>query len=1201
MIMRPGQVWFLLVFLAAGVTKAQADDTLAAKAHAILQKYCARCHGEDGSLEGGLSYILDRDKLVTRKKIVPGDTAKSLLYRKVVGGKMPPADIKQRPTADEVATLRRWIEAGAVAAGPKKPDRAPLSEATVLALVREDLETLEKRTRRFTRYFSLAPQYNLGATDAELQTYRNAVAKLINSLSWHPRVTVPKPVGPAGVVLRIDLRQFMWDANLWNRLVADYPYGVLHDTAAARAAVVGTASRVPVLRADWFIASASRAPLYYDLLQIPTNVNELERQLRVDVTQDVLQERVARAGFNGSGVSRNNRVLERHVSVHGAYWRTYDFDAVPENLVERDLLLPDRRNLFAYPLGPGGTDNTFQHAGGEIIFSLPNGLQGFMLVNAENNRINKGPIVIVSDPRRPDRAVEAGVSCMSCHFAGINKKDDQIRGHVGKNPKAFPEKEAELIRALYVPAEKMRTLMDEDAEQYRKALEKTGNKITQTEPVSTLTRRYEADVDLETAAAEVGLRPRDFIAKVLPRQEVARNLGGLKAAGTTVSRQVMVQAFGDVAKALRLGSVLLPGAAAQTLPDNTGEVDPLQGETRQTNAATFSRDGSLALLASADRSVRLWDVEAGRELRRFVGHAGSVWSVAFSPDRKFAASGSADTSVRLWDVETGNERARLDGHGALVIAIAFSPDGKRLLSASLDHALILWDIETGKQIRRITGPKFVNALLFTPDGKQVFAAADRAIHLLDLSSGREVRAFDGHTDSVTSVALSPDRKQLLSGSDDGGVRLWDVASGRIVRSFIGHQGYVKTVAFSPDGKQVLSGASDATVRLWETGTGRESKRFTKHEATLLGLSFVPDGSATLSASSDAEVRVWRFAKRGGESPPEVLPTVPPEGQGELLRPARQLSLPGTPGELFLSPDGRWLYTATFAQSKLIRVDANGLKRAGEISLIPDAEAMTMTPDGKTLVVVSSRRDRAGRGTVQVIDAVQWKTRKSFEIVAVPYDVAADDRGRIYLSGGAGDWTDVAVVDARTGQILARWGGVWTRSLLRLSSDQRKLLAATQGVTPGSVDAFSIPARFDEKPKPTPSPARKAYPLGGPFVVSPDGLVLCRSGAVLHASDLTYELAVKPFLAAAFAPRQKTTFLTTEDGSLLVLGADLKTRSRFRLSGVGFQAVCDSAQGKLYVAVFDPKTLTARPGERGASELHVYDLKGVVGSRLAEMK
>src|SRR5262249_25946561 len=144
----------------------------------------------------------------------------------------------------------------------------------------------------------------------------------------------PRPVGADGLVLAIDLRDLLWDATLWNRVLADYPYGVLQDSAVSRAVLVHTANRMPVVRADWFVATASRAPLYYDLLQLPTNLSELERQLRVDVNLDIQQERVARAGFLGSGISRNNRVLERHDAQNGYYWRTYDFDAVPQNLGE---------------------------------------------------------------------------------------------------------------------------------------------------------------------------------------------------------------------------------------------------------------------------------------------------------------------------------------------------------------------------------------------------------------------------------------------------------------------------------------------------------------------------------------------------------------------------------------------------------------------------------------------------------------------------------------------------------------------------------------------------------------------------------------------------------------------------------------------------------------------------------------------------
>ena len=553
-----------------------------------------------------------------------------------------------------------------------------VSEEAVLGIILADLEKVDRRARRFTRYFTVAPLANGGASPDELRTYRNALGKLLNSLSWHQKITLPQPVYADRLVLRIDLRDYLWDATLWNRLLTEYPYGILQDSAVSRAVLVHTATRLPVVRLDWFVATASRAPLYYDLLQLPTNLSELEKQLRVDVGEDIRQERVARAGFLGSGISRNNRVLERHDALHGAYWRTYDFDAVPQNLAERDLLLPDRRNIFAYPLGPGFGDNGgFQHAGGEAIFNLPNGLQAYILVNAANTRIDKGPTAIVSDPKRPDRAVEAGVSCMSCHASGILLKEDQMRDHIGRNPKLFARNEADLIRALYIPRDKMTALMKEDGERFQRALEKTGLKVGSVEVVMTLTLRHEADVDLPTLAAELGRRPEEVLPRLLQSEVLSRNLGALKVPGGTVARQVVVQSFADLVRELRLGTPFQPGLVGQTVADNTGEADPLESQSNPANAAVISRDGRVVALASNDKTVRLVDVSNGRDIRRFIGHPASLWAVALSADGTRILSGGKDGSVRLWDTDSGRELRKFDGHADLVTAVALSPDGHR--------------------------------------------------------------------------------------------------------------------------------------------------------------------------------------------------------------------------------------------------------------------------------------------------------------------------------------------------------------------------------------------------------------------------------------------------------------------------------------------------------------------------------------------
>ncbi len=1185
---------------------------LARQAQAILKASCHRCHGQDGSLEGGMNYVLDRDKLITRKKIIPGQAEQSPLFKRIASGKMPPAGEMPRPAAAEVALLRRWIDGGAPAGSPTLA-RAAVTEAEVVEWIYADLQTIEKRARRFTRYFTLTTLANAGAGPDELQSYRNALAKLLNSLSWHPRITLPRPIDPRGLVLRIDLRDYQWDANLWNRLLAEYPYGILQDSGIGRAVMVATANRMPYVRLDWFVANASRAPLYYDLLQMPTNLAELERQLRVDVALDIQQERVARAGFLGSGISRNNRILERHDAQNGAYWRTYDFDAIPQNLTERDLLLPDRRNIFAYPLGPGLTDNTFQHAGGESIFNLPNGLHAYILINANNVRLDKGPIAIVSDPKRPDRAVEAGVSCMSCHAGGILQKADQIRGHVGKNPKAFSRADAGLIRALYVPEAKMKALMDEDTARFRKALARTGNTVGSVEVIMTLTLRYEADVDLPTLSAEAGLKPEELLPRLLKSDLLSRSLGALRVPGATVARQSVVQSFGDLGRELRLGSVLQPGQIGQTLPDNTGELDPLEAQSSPANALAFSPDGKLAAIAGADKTIRIFDIEAGRDLRRCIGHTASVWSVAFSPDGRQVLSGSKDGTVRLWEVETTRELRRLDGHSDLVTGVAFSPDGQRAVSVNIDGEAFLWDLEKGATIRGFAFTEEVRSLTtvsFSPDGKRLAVCSGKWILLLDARTGKVLRRLTGHTGWVTTAVFSVESDRLLSGSDDRTLRLWNVETGAMLKVFQGHEAGVKSVAFSPGGARLLSGGNDSTVRLWDALTGNEIRAFRKHTEPLVGVAFIDRGRQTLSGSRDAVIHPWSISRLGGEpekihAPRELTGTTFPQPpvmpiQGEL-RPAAIVPVGGTIGQMILSPDRRTLYYLNRTDGVLGRLNLTTRERA-RLVVGETTEAMSLSPDGKTLATIARMKEGTGPlGLLQLIDPARLQFRNRWGVPVVPYDVVAADNGLIYISGGAGEWTDIAAISGNKGEVVARWGGVWTRSFLQLSPDQKRLYHSTQGVSPGSVEALVLPAKRDEAPLTYKAQGRQ--PLGGEFQITPDGrFLLCKNGTVLRSSanrdsDLAFHLALKPFLAATVDLDFQGLFLLTLEGTLERYSyPDFKFQSSHKLGIVATQIISAGKEGLLIVAGFDPRTLGERPRARGHGDLFLYRVEDLAGRK-----
>lgn len=856
--MTPLALLLLTATIGPGQATASEPDhrRLADRALAILRDHCHHCHGENGSAKGGMNYVLNPFRLVEAGKIVAGKPAESPLLAAVKQGHMPPPGSGRRLTDAEIADLERWIAAGALPWTASLP-RQVITEAEVLEHIFADLMRRDRRARRFQRYFTFVHLSNAGISEEDLETHRQALAKLVNSLSWHPRMTRPEPVDPARTIFRIDLRDFQWDANLWNRLLAEYPYGVVPEGWTGKAIIAATGTRLPMLRGDWFLATASRPPLYHDILQLPATAAELERQLRVDVLQNITQERVARAGFNNSGVSRNNRLIERHYAAHGAYWKTYDFEAVPTTGLERQNLLPDRRNLFAFPLGPGISEKAFSHAGGEIIFNLPNGLHAFMLVDAVGNRIAKGPLAIVSDPGRPDRAVETGVSCFSCHYTGILFKDDQVRDHVARNRNGFTEAEADLITSLYVPQKSMRKLMEEDAERYRQAVEKAGAKVQTPEQIGVCVRRYEGPLDLRSAAAEVDTSPERLAEAIRRSESLTRSLGSLLTAGGSVNREVFLQCFADLISAARGGQVIPPGPVT-SLPDITGELDPLEGISGPANAAAFAPDGRFVLFACSDKSIVVWDVLRNLEVRRLVGHTASVWSVAISPDGREALSGSADGTVRLWDLATGQELLKLEGHRLPVSSLAFIAAGARIAAGDFEGTISLWDRSTATLVARVQQPLPFVAAIAEVTGKEggptILAAGGMKLVRLGENFAPQEDLLPEFSSNVSSVTLSRDGRLLVVGSDSGEVRVWDCQTDQEVWRWAGHSSGIVSLTVDLSRGAVLAAGTDGVLQAWDLRTGGLLKKMRSGSEPVLATFLTPDGQYLLAATRDLKVR-----------------------------------------------------------------------------------------------------------------------------------------------------------------------------------------------------------------------------------------------------------------------------------------------------------------------------------------------------------
>ncbi len=190
-----------------------------------------------------------------------------------------------------------------------------------------------------------------------------------------------------------------------------------------------------------------------------------------------------------------------------------------------------------------------------------------------------------------------------------------------------------------------------------------------------------------------------------------------------------------------------------------------------------------------------------------------------------------------------------------------SPDSFFILSGSSDHTIKCWQLTTGKEIHTFTGhTNLVTSLALAPNARFLFSGSfDNTIKCWDVLTAQEVRTFKGHLSVVTSVTLSPNGQYLLSGSWDKTVKCWELETGQEVRTFKGHSKGVTAVAISPDGRFMFSGSEDNTVKCWNMDTGQEIRTLQGHNWKVTCIALTPNGQYLLSGSMDDTVICWDAA------------------------------------------------------------------------------------------------------------------------------------------------------------------------------------------------------------------------------------------------------------------------------------------------------------------------------------------------------
>ncbi|YAF98397.1 MAG: WD40 repeat domain-containing protein [Nodularia sp. CChRGM 3473] len=269
------------------------------------------------------------------------------------------------------------------------------------------------------------------------------------------------------------------------------------------------------------------------------------------------------------------------------------------------------------------------------------------------------------------------------------------------------------------------------------------------------------------------------------------------------------------------GQTLVSASADKTIKVwnlNTGKiVSTLLGHNDTVRAIALSADGQTLVSGSGDQTIKIWNFQTFELMRTITPNAGPVWSVALSDDGQTLVSGNEDGSIKIWNFHTGQLLRTIAGHEGRVFSVAINPDGDTFATVGLDKTIKMWGLYTGELLRTIEGHEdAVRSVIFSRDGKTLASASwDQTIKTWNVQTGKLLHTLVGHTSRVVTLALGLDGQTLASGSIDNQVKIWDWQTGKLLHTLSGHSDWILAIATSPTKPILVSSSKDKTIRIWQ--------------------------------------------------------------------------------------------------------------------------------------------------------------------------------------------------------------------------------------------------------------------------------------------------------------------------------------------------------------------------------------------------
>lgn len=232
----------------------------------------------------------------------------------------------------------------------------------------------------------------------------------------------------------------------------------------------------------------------------------------------------------------------------------------------------------------------------------------------------------------------------------------------------------------------------------------------------------------------------------------------------------------------------------------------------------------------------------------------------------------------------------------------------------------------------------------------IFASKANKVSFRDAIIGNYTFIPNGHTAGISTVAIHPDGKRCISGSEDNTMKIWDMENGNCLCTFRGHDGGVTRIAIHPDGKHCITGSGNGVLKVWDIESGTCLYALKGHNRDITVILIHPDGKRYLSGSWDSNIKIWDIM-----SGKFIRPL---KGHGDLI------------SSLAITADGATCISGSWDKTiKIWDLESGNCKRTINDNIVP-IEDICILPDGKHLI------GKMFHDTLKVWDLESGKTQKT---------------------------------------------------------------------------------------------------------------------------------------------------------------------------------------------------------------------------------